>query len=39
MPIPLRVGFDAQMARSAAMRSKEGPQAPLSAIGSGFPEL
>ena len=27
MPIPLRADFDAQMVRSAARRSKDGPQA------------
>ena len=27
MPIPLRVDFDARMVRSAARRSKDGPQA------------
>jgi hypothetical protein len=27
MPIPLRADFDAQMVRSVARRSKDGPQA------------
>ena len=27
MPIPLRADFDAQMVRSSARRSKDGPQA------------
>ena len=27
MPIPLRADFDAQMVRSSAKRSKDGPQA------------